>query len=770
MAITRHWVLRVVLLAGACLVVTPSAAQQVTVGISGTGAVRFTDASALTCDATTEGSIRYEDASNRVEFCDDTVWTVLGPGAAASLVFSGLTNAAANNTVTNASYNQIWNWQLSGDEHALTIGETAASTGGANQILLVAKTLAASTAVPFAIENLGNNVSFAVSDVAADPTPFVIDANGNVGISTVTPHGALELGGDGDGAVGAASLTLGRGGDIGFNSYEAGGPVDRYLYTTGSAFKFWQDTGNDVLVFKAGGSGTAGNDITYANAMTIGSGGNVRVGGGSGAVGTGPLVVTPPATETIAAAGTITVNACGTIKPIQSTGSVTTNTTNTFTAPAAGNSGCCMVVTNVDTADTITLDVNANFITGAGTDIAVGPGDGVQVCSNGTTWYQGNALSSLASSGSSIDGLSDATYDTGADHNMRLGSNTAMTVGAAGNLFIGESAGSAGTSNAADNNLAIGYTALDSLTTGNQNTAIGRNALTAVTTAALNVAIGYNALAANTGDSNVAIGPTALDSNVGGYENIGIGDEALTANTNGYSNVAIGYRANYASGGSGYQNVVIGTNAARNLGGNGSVAIGYAAMVSGSSNDAVAIGRNALDNATGNNNIAIGYQAGNLLTSGASNIIIGYDADAPANNTSSFLNIGDSIYGDLANDRIRIGGSGTVAAGPLYAVPPATETIAGAAVITANACGTIKPIQSTGSVTTNTTNTFTGSTVAGCCMDVINVDAADTITLDANGAFKTIGGADQALGPEDTVRVCSNGTNWYQMGAVSGNQ
>lgn len=104
--------------------------------------------------------------------------------------------------------------------------------------------------------------------------------------------------------------------------------------------------------------------------------------------------------------------------------------------------------------------------------------------------------------------------------------------------------------------------------------------------------------------------------------------------------------------------------------------------------------------------------------------------------------------------------------------PPASEAVAGAAVITADACGTIKQITSVGNVTTNTTDTFTSPTAsyAGCCMDVVNVDTADTITLDANAKFKTIGGADQALGPDDTVRVCSNGTNWYQVGAVAGNQ
>lgn len=104
--------------------------------------------------------------------------------------------------------------------------------------------------------------------------------------------------------------------------------------------------------------------------------------------------------------------------------------------------------------------------------------------------------------------------------------------------------------------------------------------------------------------------------------------------------------------------------------------------------------------------------------------------------------------------RLTIGSDGNV-----IVTPPATETIAGGAIITADACGTIKQIQSTGAQTTNTTNTFTNSTTAGCCMDVINVDSADAITLDDNANFNTTG--DIILGIADTARVCSDGSKWY---------
>ncbi|MDI6774020.1 MAG: hypothetical protein QME60_01295 [Verrucomicrobiota bacterium] len=102
----------------------------------------------------------------------------------------------------------------------------------------------------------------------------------------------------------------------------------------------------------------------------------------------GSLIVYNGAAQTIAAGATITADACGGIKTINAGGNVTTDTTNTFTAPAAANRGCCMDVTNIDTVDTITLDTNANFNTAAGADVALTPCDVVRVCSDGTDWYQ----------------------------------------------------------------------------------------------------------------------------------------------------------------------------------------------------------------------------------------------------------------------------------------------------------------------------------------------------------------------------------------------
>ncbi len=102
-----------------------------------------------------------------------------------------------------------------------------------------------------------------------------------------------------------------------------------------------------------------------------------------------------------------------------------------------------------------------------------------------------------------------------------------------------------------------------------------------------------------------------------------------------------------------------------------------------------------------------------------------------------------------------------------FDLSPSAETIAAGATVTANACGGLKKVTSTAARVTDTTNTFTASSTSydGCCMDVMNTGTF-TITLDQNAKFKTSGGADVSLVAGGIVRVCSNGTNWYQTTAV----
>ena len=151
--------------------------------------------------------------------------------------------------------------------------------------------------------------------------------------------------------------------------------------------------------------------------------------------------------------------------------------------------------------------------------------------------------------------------------------------------------------------------ALTDNTTGINNTATGILAMTANRTGNRNTGTGAGALYTNrTGDDNTAIGDTALYSNVTGISNTAAGAGALWSN-NASDNTAIGYTAMN-------QNTLGASN----------TALGYSAL---------------WGNTTGTNNIAIGAFAGNDLTDGDSNIMIGHRGFASEGNTTR---IGDAAF------------------------------------------------------------------------------------------------------------------------------
>ena len=178
----------------------------------------------------------------------------------------------------------------------------------------------------------------------------------------------------------------------------------------------------------------------------------------------------------------------------------------------------------------------------------------------------------------------------------------------------------------------------------NKNTAVGYNALNAVTTGTENVAVGNSALAATTSCCNVAVGHQSLENNTTGGSNIGVGFYALRANTTGADNIAIGSMAGDASTTSsgfiaigrnalgaqttGQYNTAIGNNALKSVTtGTNNTAVGYLALEDNTSSDNTAVGYNAgLNVTTGGDNTFVGTSAGRGNTTGAKNVAIGYDS------------------------------------------------------------------------------------------------------------------------------------------------
>lgn len=236
------------------------------------------------------------------------------------------------------------------------------------------------------------------------------------------------------------------------------------------------------------------------------------------------------------------------------------------------------------------------------------------------------------------------------------GFNTFVGIGA-GNFTMGSTATDAGQ---ASGNSGFGYFALRSNTTGSNNSAVGIGALYSNTTGYSNTAMGTTALMSNTeGYQNSAVGFQALQHNTTGYSNTAMGYNALYWNTEGSYNTAMGYSAlQYNATGS--YNIAMGHNALFYNKGSYNIAMGYDAGlgISGSTvSNNVFIGYEAGRSiqTTGDDNVMIGWQAGDSVTTGAGNILIGYDVDTPTVATSNHLNIGNTIYGDLSTGNVGIG-------------------------------------------------------------------------------------------------------------------
>jgi trimeric autotransporter adhesin len=174
-------------------------------------------------------------------------------------------------------------------------------------------------------------------------------------------------------------------------------------------------------------------------------------------------------------------------------------------------------------------------------------------------------------------------------------------------------------------NSAFGYSALAKNTSGGYNTAVGQSTLLNNILGQQNTAVGHEALMANLGDFNTAIGMRALVNSTGGVSNTAVGSNALANNLSGSDNVGIGR----GTGGAGNGNTSVGTGAGAVVSGNFNTLIGYkTGFINAGANDV-----NALK--TGSNNCFIGFGAGQGISSGIGNTIIGFNGQLPSslNNT-----------------------------------------------------------------------------------------------------------------------------------------
>ncbi len=206
------------------------------------------------------------------------------------------------------------------------------------------------------------------------------------------------------------------------------------------------------------------------------------------------------------------------------------------------------------------------------------------------------------------------------------GNNTFVGINA-GNFTLGGASFIDGSSNTA-----LGYFALNKLTTGYGNTAVGTNSLSLNTSGYYNIAIGNSSLSGNTsGTYLVAIGPEALVSNTTGANNVAIGFLSISSNTTGLNNIGIG-NSSLSSNTIGWDNIAIGKQTLDN-------------NIDGNKN--TGIGNISLGNCTGDNNTALGYSSASSLTTGSNTTVIGYNAQPSSATVSNQITLGNNSVSSL---------------------------------------------------------------------------------------------------------------------------
>jgi len=247
----------------------------------------------------------------------------------------------------------------------------------------------------------------------------------------------------------------------------------------------------------------------------------------------------------------------------------------------------------------------------------------------------------LEDAGTTSDGDSNVAVGAWAMEEMDTGSlnvaigQSAMENFVSGdcNVAIGEEAMESA-AGSGEYNVAVGYLAMEAITSGGDNVAVGSFALVYITEGNRNIAIGREALTdLTTASDMIGIGYHAGHSTTTATDSILIGKEAGYTLTTGSSNVAVGYQAMQLTGVGVSYSVAMGYQALQDAGttsdGDYNTAIGYAAMLQADQGEYnVAVGASALQNATdGDFNTAIGMEA---MASGVgtpvSNVAVGYQA------------------------------------------------------------------------------------------------------------------------------------------------
>jgi hypothetical protein len=455
-----------------------------------------------------------------------------------------------------------------------------------------------------------------------------IDASGNLGLG-VTPSAwgggfkAFETNGTslGSNATGSSYYLQ--------NSYFNG---TNFIYTTTAAASYYQQITGAHRWYTAA-SGTAGNTITFTQAMTLDASGNLGIG------------TTSPAykldvTGTMGVSGVSTLTGGAVVQGMtvgRGTGAIATNIAvgvNALNVNTSGASNTAVgyqaLLANTTGTYGSGFGQYALFSNTTGTyNTALGMSSlfSNTIANNNTAaGYQSayNTTTAVATLGAITGGTggTDGTY-TGVVMTLSSGSTattypTATIVVAGGtvttvtltNTGVGfKDTTTVLTAPTASIGNVTGFSVLvATLASGANNTAVGYQAGYNNKTASFNTFLGDRAgLATTTGSEVVAVGSFALGSNTTGNYNIAIGRQALNGNTTASNSTAVGWQAGYTNQ-TGQYNTFIGSQA------------GYSHLSAGS---CTFVGTSAGFSSTGISNTFVGINSGTSMTTGTKNTILG---------------------------------------------------------------------------------------------------------------------------------------------------